>query len=32
MGKGNGHHDYYFALDTDISRNDIKEVTFEGKI
>ena len=32
MGRGNGHHDYYFALDTDIIRNEIKEVTFEGKI
>ena len=31
MGKGNGHQDYYFVLDTDITRNDIKEIAFEWK-
>ena len=28
MGKGNGHQDYYFVLDTDIDKNNIKELTF----
>jgi hypothetical protein len=32
MGKGNGHHDYYFALDTDINRYDINEIDFECKL
>jgi len=32
MGKGNGHHDYYFALDTDINRYDINEIKFECKL
>lgn len=32
IGKGNGHKDYYFALDTDINKDDIKEIAFEGNI
>lgn len=32
LGKGNGHQDYYFTLDTGIKKDDIKEIAFEAKV